>query len=77
MYHYNKYIMILDALNTPNGMLVVSIILGFGLAGLFRQVCNGPHCVVVKGPGLSSTKQLFKVADECFRYTPIVRECDS
>lgn len=35
---------------TPRGQAMVSALLGFGLAILFRQTCKGAACVVLRPP---------------------------
>lgn len=70
--------MISDILKSKQGVIVVSIILGLGLASLFRQVCKGPHCVVVKGPNPEEINNYFyKVSGECYKYQPNIVDCES
>lgn len=64
------------ALDTPTGSIVVSIILGLGLAAVFRRACKDKQCIVVKGPNVEDVKKFFyKVNDDCFKYTPVVTDC--
>jgi hypothetical protein len=64
-------------LNSKDGRLFVSIVLGFGLATLFRKVCKGNSCIVVKGPKPSEVqKHYYKIEDKCYKYTPKVTPCD-
>ena len=56
--------------------IAVSIILGLGLASLFRKVCRNKDCVIIKGPKLSSIKdKIFKFNDKCYQYEPISTSC--
>jgi hypothetical protein len=58
------------------GSIVISVILGLGLAALFRRACTGDHCVVVKSPSLAEvSKHFYKVDADCFKYTPQVVPC--
>ena len=58
------------------GINIVSIILGLGLASLFRKVCRGNDCIVIKGPKLNSVKdKIFKFNDKCYQYEPISTSC--
>ena len=41
---------LIKTIHTPNGKLVISVILGIGLASLFRKVCTGRNCIVFKSP---------------------------
>lgn len=61
------------------GSLVVSTVLGLGLAIIFfRRVCRGDSCVVVKGPGRDVNRgQFFKLEGDCYQYVPYGVECHS
>ena len=66
-----------DLLNSKSGSIIISIILGLGLAALFRQVCKDKQCIVIKGPNISETQKFYyKVDDKCYKYTPVIAECD-
>ena len=39
-----------DFLSNDKGKIIISIIWGLGLAALFRKVCKGRNCIVIKGP---------------------------
>lgn len=57
-------------------MKCISIILGLGLASLFRQACKGDKCVVIKGPKLQEIeKHIYKIDDKCYKYKPIPTMC--
>lgn len=60
------------------GSVVVSIILGLGLAGLFRKACKDNRCIVIKGPSVEEVKKYhYKLGKDCYKYTPFVVPCDS
>ena len=64
-------------LESKLGQILISIILGLGLATVFRKVCKD-NCVIVKGPSLDEiNKFYYKIDDDCFKYTPQVTHCDS
>ena len=44
MVQYGKF------LHTQNGRIIMSILLGFGLASLFRSICKGRNCIDFSGP---------------------------
>ena len=47
---------------TELGQIFISIILGLGLATLFRKVCNERNCMVFKAPELKEIKdKTFKI----------------
>lgn len=70
--------MLTDLFKTKQGRIVISIILGLGLASIFRQVCKGSHCIVVKGPNSQEIQDnMYKINDDCYKYTQVVVDCDS
>jgi hypothetical protein len=59
-------------------MKIISIILGFGLASIFRKVCNTEHCRIVKGPNIKTIQnQMYKIDEKCYIYKPEATMCDS
>jgi hypothetical protein len=66
-----------DMIDSNEGRILISIILGLGLAAMFRQVCKKSSCIVVKGPPRSETdRYYFKLQDTCYQYTPYVVPCE-
>jgi len=64
-------------LHTQSGKYIMSVILGFGLATLFRTVCSGKNCVLSKAPPLADIQdKIFKHQDKCFKFTPITTKCN-
>lgn len=60
------------------GSIIISVILGLGLAALFRRACKGGRCIVVKSPKLDDlNKFVYKVDDDCYKYTPHVVPCSA
>ena len=48
------------------GRIVISILLGLGLATIFRKVCKDRKCLVFKAPKLDDVKgQVFKFDGKC------------
>ena len=69
--------MITDFLNSNTGKIVISIILGLGLATIFRKVCSDNQCMIMKGPTMEEVnKYVYKIDDNCFKYTPQPTKCD-
>ena len=59
------------------GKVIISIILGLGLATLFRKVCNDRNCLVFKGPEMSELdEKIYKFDDKCYKYKPAAKTCD-
>ena len=64
-------------LEHPVGSIVVSIILGLGLASLFRKACVNDRCIVIKGPPTKEIQNFhYKLNDDCYKYEPYVVNCD-
>lgn len=58
------------------GVVFISILLGLGVAALFRTVCKDGKCIVITGPPVEETKNFYyKIDDKCFKYTPVASEC--
>jgi hypothetical protein len=65
-----------DVLKSKSGSVIISVILGLGLAALFRKACNDNKCIVIKGPNVEEIKQnYYKVNDDCYKYEPVFSEC--
>lgn len=65
-------------LSTRAGAVMVSIILGVGLATMFRRVCKGDGCRVVRAPEASLIDgRTFRIDHQCYRYVPFDVPCDA
>ena len=63
-------------LSNRTGQIIVSIILGLGLASLFRKVCNGRNCIVIRGPKPSEmNNNIYQIDNECYKYKTILSQC--
>ena len=64
-------------LYNPYSDYIISIILGFGLATLFRKACKDRDCLIFKAPEQSKiNEKIFKFDDKCYKFTPEVKRCD-
>ncbi len=63
--------------NNPLVNTMVSCLLGFGLATVFRRMCLSDDCSVVRGPSEASTeKYRYMVAPgQCYQYRRVPVEC--
>lgn len=68
---------ITDVLSEPTMRILVSCILGFGLATLFRRMCTSNTCLIIKGPNAKHVQNYkYKVAEgECYTYTQVPVPC--
>ena len=48
---------ILKSMHTQFGKYIISVILGIGLASLFRKACNERNCLVFRGPAPEEVKK--------------------
>lgn len=65
-------------LNTEIGISIISILLGIGLATLFRQVCTDKNCIVFNGPILDEINgKIFKFDERCYKYELEHAKCDA
>lgn len=70
--------MFAELLENRVGQIAISVILGLGLATVFRKVCNGQNCIVIKSPDMKEIdKYFYKIDDDCFKYKPVATTCDA
>lgn len=65
-------------LHTKNGRYIMSVILGFGLATLFRAVCKDKNCVIKHAPPTEEIDgKTYKFGDKCYKYSASSQQCDT
>ena len=63
---------------SPTGKIIMSILLGLGLATLFRQVCAGKECLeYVSPPPEVIEGQVYKINNKCYKFNKNSVSCDS
>lgn len=63
-------------LNTSLGKIIISILLGIGLATLFRKVCKDKNCIVFNGPVINEFEgKIYKHGDKCYKYSLVSDTC--
>ena len=51
------------------GKVIISVILGLGIAAMFRKVCNDRDCLVIQGPPISEVeKNIYSFDGKCYKY---------
>lgn len=61
---------------TDTGSIIVSVILGLGLAAIFRRACKEKGCIVIRAPPLSEIRdQVYRVDNACYQYVPYAAPC--
>jgi hypothetical protein len=70
--HLDKFI------HSTQGKYLMSILLGLGLATLFRAVCKGTRCKIVKAPPMEEIEgQIYKFDKKCYEIKTNPITCDS
>ena len=65
-------------LNTDLGKFFISVLLGLGLATLFRKVCKDKNCIAFNGPVISEIDgKIYKYGEKCYKYEAAATKCDS
>jgi len=65
-------------IQTDKGKMLVSIILGLGLATLFRKTCGNKECMEFKGPDLKDiTDKVYQYEKQCYQFKPNPVKCSS
>ena len=63
--------------NTNNGKIIMSLILGLGAASLFRKVCKSYNCVqFYAAPSDKIEGKIFQVGDKCVKYAYSTEKCE-
>lgn len=62
-------------MKTEKGVFLFSIILGLGIAGLFKMSCDSRSCIVYTAPDLNEKKQI-KVNDKCYNISEEMVDCE-
>lgn len=72
--HLEKFV------HTERGKIIMSILLGFGLASLFRKICKNKNCLIFRAPPLVQIKdKIYKSQNEdgkCVSYKPVQTKCN-
>jgi len=70
--HLSKFI------HTETGRTIMSILLGLGLASLFREVCKGKNCVIYEAPEMKNIEgKIYKHNDKCYKFKPESSNCST
>jgi hypothetical protein len=64
--------------HTERGRILMSLLLGFGLASLFRAVCKGDSCIEFRAAPLDDIKgKVYKSGRKCVKYNPVATKCSN
>ncbi len=55
---------------------VVSFLIGFGIAAMFRPMCRGSDCLVLHGPPVKDVvDKVYQMGERCVEFTTEVVQC--
>lgn len=67
----------LELFQSKTGIIIMSIIWGLGLSALFRQVCKGRDCILIKAPNPTEVKKkTYKYDGKCYKYSTKTAKCN-
>ena len=67
----------LKSLKTDTGKCIVSIILGIGLATIFRKSCESRNCMIFNAPSITDIKQnTYKHDGKCYKFAERSVKCN-
>lgn len=59
------------------GKYIISILLGLGLATLFRKSCKERKCLAFVGPSIEKVDgKIFEFGGKCYKYKAKAKKCD-
>jgi hypothetical protein len=65
-------------LDTDAGRILVSIVLGLGLATLFRKICTDGTCIDFHGVVVGDVEsKVYRHDDKCYKYRPQTAKCNT
>ncbi len=65
-----------NAMKSPGLAILISFLLGFGLAAMFRPVCKGPDCVIMRGPPVQELRDaVYQFGSKCVEFKTKTVEC--
>ena len=64
--------------HSSTGRILMSILLGIGLATFFRVACKGKHCRVIASPPLEDLEnQTYRFDNKCYKLEKNAIKCDN
>jgi len=70
--HFGRFV------HTETGKIIMSILLGLGLASLFRTVCKNNDCLKFYAAPLENIKdKIYKKDNKCVKYNSVATKCNN
>jgi len=70
--------LMIQLFKTPNGKILVSIILALGLACILQMSFKNANMIIVNGPPIEQTDgKIFSFDNKCYSYKTVATSCDN
>jgi hypothetical protein len=65
-----------NIINSKVGRIIISIILGLGLASLVRKQCENNNCLEYVSPNIDEIKKnIYKFDNDCYKFESNITKC--
>ena len=69
---------VIKSMKTNIGKIILSIILGFGLASLFKKSCESRNCLLFHAPSFKEINEnIYKYDSKCYKFKEHSVKCNS
>lgn len=59
----------LTVMDRPIVATILSALIGFGIAAMFRPLCKGPECVILRGPPVNDVRNaVYQFGSKCVEF---------
>jgi hypothetical protein len=66
----------LTIMEVPGLATIMSLLIGFGIAAIFRPLCKGPECVIMRGPPVTDIRgAVYQFGSKCVEFDAKPIEC--
>jgi hypothetical protein len=63
-------------LKVPGLAALISFVIGFGIAAIFRPLCKGPDCLIIRGPPVNEIRgAVYQFGTKCVEFVAKAVEC--
>lgn len=63
-------------LKVPGLAALISFVIGFGIAAIFRPLCKGPDCLIIRGPPVNDIRgAVYQFGTKCVEFVAKAVEC--
>jgi hypothetical protein len=66
----------LKVMDVPGLAAIFSFIIGLGVAAMFRPMCKGPECLIIRGPPIQEIRDaVYQFGSKCVEFKTKPIEC--